>query len=345
MRAVLLAVLALSGCDKAAKLISAPVNTTDAPSATTRWVETRPAADTSLLEAPARVLASPDSAASVSPPLQARIVRVRVRAGQQVTAGEALIDVLMPDLLHAAGDLAGEQIKIEAYSKRKTQLEGLKAEGLVRLAELAEVEAQLSTARADAQAARATLRAAGVGDRQAEGLLTGDGVLSLRAPISGLVTNVDAVHGEVREPSGRVLVQLAGVGEGRVEARLPSLPADGAHFTFSTGSAVVPVELLSISPRFELSDGSRLAWFTAGADGGVLPIGAAGRLRLLGDVSWRVVPSRAIDEVGAVAQVRVKTASGAAVVPVKVVARSGAEAVVVGLSADALVAAEFSEQP
>lgn len=331
----------LQGCEKPA-VVSTPTAAPAATSATTRWVESRSAEDTALLEAPARVLPSPEGVASIAPPLQARIVRVRVRPGQRVSAQEPIIDVLMPDVLHAAGDLAGEQMKVEAFTRRRAQLEALKNEGLVRLAELAEVEAQLATARADAQAARATLRASGVSDKQAEGLVAGDGVLSLRTPIAGLVTIVDVVPGEVRDPAGKPLVQIVGAGEGRLEARLPSTPAPGARFSFLTGPLVLPIELVSVSPRFEPTDGARLAWFSA-PDGGALPIGATGRVRASADAAWRVIPSRALLEQDGLVRVRQRTGDGWTLVAVTVIARSGAEAVVVGLPEHAVVAAEGAE--
>lgn len=329
--------LVLAGCERAATPVPAPVPSTPR-SVATRWVEARGAEDTTVLEAPARVLPSPESVASLAPPLQARVVKVRVRPGQRVQAGEALVDVLMPELLHAAGDLAGEQLKVDAFSRRKAQLEVLKNEGLVRVAELAEVEAQLATARADAQAARATLRASGINDRSADALVTGDGVVSLRAPISGVVSSVEAVVGEVRDPAGRPLVQLVGEGEGRIEARLPANASPGARFVFVTGAHLRPLELVSVSPRLESADGARLAWFTS-PDAG-LPVGATGRVRVSADPSWKVVPSRAlIDSEGRV-QVRVRSGDGSTLVEVRVIARSGAEAVVDGLAADAVVAAE-----
>jgi cobalt-zinc-cadmium efflux system membrane fusion protein len=314
-----------------------------APSAAARWIASRPADDTALLEAPARVLPSPDAVGSIAPPLTARIVRVRVKPGQRVAANEPLVDVLMPELLHAAGDLAGEEIKVAAYSKRRAQLEALRGEGLARLAELAEVDSQLATARADAQAARATLRAAGMSDAQAAALLSGDGVSSLKAPFRGLVTTLDAYPGQVREPSGAPLAIIVGTGDGRVEARLPSAPSDGGAFAFVSGGEAVPLELVSISPRYEPADGTRLAWFSA-VDGGALPIGATGRVRQHADPSWRVVPARAVLE-GPSPRVRVRRGSGAALVEVRVIARSGAEAIVSGLDPAEQVAADAAEGP
>jgi multidrug efflux pump subunit AcrA (membrane-fusion protein) len=331
-------VVVVVGCERRAPTAPQPSEPT-ARSVATRWVESRPAEDTTILEAPARVLPSPDSVASLAPPLQARIVKVRVHPGQRVVQYEPLIDVLMPDVLHAAGDLVGEQLKVEAFSRRKLQLEALKAEGLARVAELAEVEALLATARADSQAARATLRASGVSDRLAEGLVSGDGVVSLRSPIAGIVSSVDAMVGEVREPAGRTLVTVVGEGDGRVEARLPSSVGPAARFSFVSGAQARAIELISISPRLEAADGSRLAWFSI-PDAG-LSVGATGRVRIGADPSWRVVPARALLEVEGRTRVRVRGTDGTAVLlDVRVIARSGAEAVVDGLASDAMVAAE-----
>jgi hypothetical protein len=148
--------------------------------------------------------------------------------------------------------------------------------------------------------------------------------------------------GEVRDPAGKPLVQIVGAGEGRVEARLPSTPSPGARFSFLSGPLVLPIELVSVSPRFEPSDGSRLAWFS-GPDAGVLPIGATGRVRVSADAAWRVVPSRALLEQDGVVRVRQRTEQGSTLIEVTVIARSGAEAVVVGLPERAVVAAEGSE--
>lgn len=338
--AVLVLSLAVTACP-AASPPPAPARLEGPSSAPTRWIDPRPAEEAALLEAPARVLADPGSVAAVGAPLQARIVRVRVRAGQRVSAGDPVVDVLMPEVLHAAGDLAAEQIKVEAFGRRRAQLEALKSEGLVRLAELAEVEAQLATARADAQAARAMLRAAGVGDRQAEQLVQGDGVLALRAPLAGVVTTVDAVPGEMREPTGRPLLQIVGAGEGRVEARLPLTPAAGARFRFVSGGLELPLTLLTTSPRLEPTDGTRLAWFEGAPDAGGLPSGATGRVRVLGDSRWRVVPIGALIE-GPPPRVR---AEDGRLVEVEVVARSGAEAVVTGLEAVKRIAADAQVRP
>lgn len=312
------------------------------PSSGTRWVKVRAAMDLGLLQAPARVLPAPQGAAAVSVPLQARVVKVRVRHGQQVAEGEPLVDVLMPEAVQAAGALSAAGIKVAAWEKRQAQLVTLKAEGLARATELAEVEAQLASARADAQAARATLRAAGLGDKQSEGLLKGDGTVSLRAPIAGVVTEVDARMGEVRDPTAKPLVELAGVSEGLVEARMLTEIVSGVPAEFiAPDGALTPLELISLSPRVETRDGARLAWFKAKS--GTLVTGTAGRVRLDPLDGWREVPAQAVLEGGQGAVVFVRKGEAAVETPVKLIERSGAEAIVEGVEVGAEVAADAAE--
>lgn len=316
-------------------------------SAATRWVRVRAATQAGLLEAQARVLAAPQASAAVSPPLIARVQRVRVRAGQRVAAGDALVDVVMPELVQAAGAFSAALIRQEAATARRTQLEALRAEGLVRAVELADVAAQLASARADAQAARATLRAAGISDKNAEALLTGDGVVALRAPMDGLIVAVDAVPGETREPAGRPFVELAGEGEGQVEARLQGeLAADAAVEFVGADGRRVPLALVALSPRVEARDGARLGWFRATE--GRLTVGATGRLRILAQPGWGAVPRRAVlgaGGAGVSAPTRVYVRKGFEAIPrdVRLVASSGAEAVVEGVDEREEVAADAAE--
>jgi multidrug efflux pump subunit AcrA (membrane-fusion protein) len=339
-RWVLLAFLSVvSACDKAPAL-PAPLPAAEAlaPSAPTRWVAARALTDEALLEAPARVLAAPESSAVVATPATARVVRVRVRPGQRVTAGEAVLDVQMPSVLQAAGALSAASLKLEAALRRKTQLDALQAEGLVRSADVLELDAQLASLKADAQAARASLRGAGVSDAAAEQLLSGDGTVSLRAPLSGVVVAVEVHPGEVREPSGLPLLHISGEGALQVEARLPAgLPLGRLVFVDGAGHAS-PLDACTRSPRLDEHDGTRLTWCTPSADAG-LSAGAVGRARLLPDEGWVLVPA------GAVAQgvVQVREGETHHAVPVQLVASSGADAIVVGVRRGAQVAVEPKE--
>lgn len=341
-RFVKLALVVMSACAEPARPAVEPAPPPSSPSSTTRWVKVRPATELGLLDAPARVLPSPQGAAALSPPLKARVVRVRTRHGQKVAAGEPLLDVLMPEAVQAAGALSAANLKAAAWAKREAKLRALDSEGLARGTELAEVESLVVTARADAQAARATLRAAGISDAQAEALLQSDGTVTLRSPIAGVITDIDARLGEVREPAGKPLVEIAGDSDGLVEARMLTEIVSGVPAEFiAPDGIVVPLELVSLSPRVETRDGARLAWFKATE--GRLFSGTAGRVRLHPLESWRAVPAQAVAGEGERTHVFVRAGEKAVETPVKLVERSGAEAIVEGVAVDAEVAADASE--
>lgn len=346
----LLLVMLFAAC--AREGVTAPVETL-APSATApasaaaRWVEARRVSALPLLEGPARVLPGPGSAAVVVPPVEARVTRVRVRAGQTVAVGEPLIDVLMPQVVQAAGAQAAARIRLDALGRRRSQLEALKAEGLVRLGDLAELEAQSAVAQADLVAATATLRGAGVNDKAATALLASEGQMPLASPIAGLVTSVDVTAGEVRQPSGRPCVEVVAPGDLRIEARWSAeLPPEARAEFVGHDGATVPLVLISTSPRVESTDGARLAWFALETAGGpsALRAGAAGRVRVVPESTWRVVPAQALRSSGQGHELLVRTASGSAWRPVVPLLTSGADAVVSGLDGDVEVAASAPER-
>lgn len=221
-RSLLIGVLALAACARAVQ--APPPQPLERPSSGVQVQRAERAAGRAWLDSPATVLAAPGTSASVSVPLSARVLRVRVRRGQRVEAGEALIDLVMPELMRAAGALSGASIRLEAYEKRRQSVAALLERGLARASELAELEVQIADARADRESARATLRAAGVRDAEAPALLGGAGSSALRAPIAGVVVLLSAQPGEVREPGSGPLVELADQADVQIEARLAHLP-------------------------------------------------------------------------------------------------------------------------
>ena len=103
------------------------------------------------------MLPSPEAQAGVVPPYRARVLRVLVRPGERVTKGQALVEVVMPEVSAAAGAYAAASTRVNAYRRRKAQLDALKADGLVRLVDVLEAETKLAEALADQQSAAATL--------------------------------------------------------------------------------------------------------------------------------------------------------------------------------------------
>lgn len=313
------------------------------PSAETRWVHPVSARDSSWLEAPARVISSPNDTAQVSAPLSARVVHVRVHPGQRVAAGEAMVDVLMPELLKAAGALRAAELRLESWQTRRAIIAPLVEKRLAQVAELSDIDANIAMARGDMQAARASLRVAGEPDRRVAALIDGSGTVSLRAPFAGVVVAVDAKVGEVREPLGRALVELvAEDADMRIEARFMATPPKGARFVWVEPTRELPLVLERLSPHADERDGSRSGWLHAADEGAELVAGTLGRVRIVAETDWVVVTARALREQDGKVSVERKTREGSQAVPVHVVQRSATEALVTGLALDAQIAADVS---
>ncbi|MGN6103505.1 MAG: hypothetical protein ACTHU0_00125, partial [Kofleriaceae bacterium] len=183
-----------------------------------------------------------------------------------------------------------------------------------------------------------TLRAAGLSLADARALAASGGRVPLRAPIAGTVTSVAAVVG-ASAPSDAALVELASGGATRIEARLPRVLPEGARLDFlAVGSAPVEATLVSLAPVRD-PDGTTRAWLELAAPAAP---GTAGRLRArVAAGSAAVVPASAIgrDETGTFVWRRDTTARRA---PVRVLATSGADALVDGIAVGDQVAAVAS---
>lgn len=283
-----------------------------------RWVASTEAAQSMVLEAPARVVASPRSSAQLTAVMRATVMGIRVRAGDRVDAGAPVLDVVMPEVLDAAGRFEGAKLRLAAWSERQTQLKELKAEGLTRSLDVSEAAARVAEARAELQTARATLLVAGVREGDVAGLLNGPGTIALRTPVSGIVTELSVSLGESKEPTSGPLVTVSGEGPVRIEARFARPPPDGT-FAFIAGHTTIPLRLVSRAPTADARDGSSLVWFEPIENTEKLPTaGTLGRVTVRGDQPAQAavvaVPSQALRRTGST--VTVVTAAGPRVVDV-----------------------------
>jgi multidrug efflux pump subunit AcrA (membrane-fusion protein) len=250
----------------------------------------------------------------------------------------------MPEVATAAAAHAAAETRLEAYGARRRQLEALRAEGLAKLDERAEVELRLAETEAERLRAKAVLRSAGVSPAEAARVAASGGVVSLESPVAGVVVEVAAALGAAREAGGPPLARIAGEAPLRVEARLSHALPDEAQLEFvPLGGAPVPVTLAALAPAVDARDGHRLAWFDPAGPAPAVPQGAPGllRVRLRGGEGLVLLPARAVGRREGRAFVRKRTGGGAEEVEVSLLMLSGGDALVRGpLAATDFVAAE-----
>jgi RND family efflux transporter MFP subunit len=336
----LVVAVALAACSKGGP---AAEEAPPVPSARTPWVKARSSEGVPLLEAPAQVLPSPEGQAAVVPPYRARVLKVLVRPGERVKKGQPLVEVVMPEVSTAAGAYVAASTRVDAYGRRKAQLEALKADGLVRLADVLEAETKLAEAQADQQSAAAALRTAQIEPSQAADIVAGKKPVVLRSPIAGVVTAVGAGVGDSREPSGEPVVRVAGEGDSRVEARFARQVDPGnAAFEFVASSGIrFPLTFVAIAPVIDPRDGTLAVWLVPAA-GTKLQPGLTGRVvvTLPDVVGASVVPARAVALSDGKAFVVARRDGKPEKVPVEVIASSGAEALVIGVATGEEIAAD-----
>ena len=303
-------------------------------------------------------MAAPSAMAEIMPTFRAQVVAVLVRPGQRVTPGMPVLTVLMPEVLRAAGSYQGAALRIAAYQQRREQLLSLKSEGLLRVADLSESEARLAEAKATQLEALATLQAASLSPGEAAGLTSGGGRVSLRSPVAGVVTSVQASLGQVTD-GGTALVKIAGSGEVRIEARLLfGLPAHARYELVLPSGARRLLTLSDRSPQLDSRDGTVQAWLmvaqptAAPTDPAAmtdLPPGLVGKLQVYVDEADAtlaqavLVPARALLLKNSRAHVLRRLAKGDhELLPVQVLLTTGADALVKATSGKLVIGDEVA---
>ena len=330
--AFIVVAMALGGCHEP----SAPAPSTPAsgpPSAAFAWVAPRAASEAAPEEYPARLLRTSGSEAVIVPPLPARLVSLVVRPGDAVAANAAVAQVVKPDVDAAFAAVAGAERSLAILQRRRTQIAGLVADGLVRASELATLDLEIARHESERLRARAVIAGAGV----ARG-----GLVTLRTPIAGVVTEVPATLGEFRRPEDGPLARVRSRSGQRIEATLPNRPAAGVTYAFRAAAGVLPLTLLNEVPA--PAGIGYLAWFEA-PPGVEMPTAAEGRVQVRTSASagaW-VVPATAVGVRGPghFVVTRSRADAGPTVVAVELVRIANADAVVrVALPEGALVATD-----
>lgn len=138
-----------------------------------------------------------DTYAEIAAPAAARVTRILVGPGDEVTAGQALVELHSPELGKARAELAAARARADVARRTLARQRDLVAEKLAPERDLREAEAAASAADADVAVALSALRVFG-----AAGETGGDAArVTLRSPVAGTVIDRSVVMGQLADPS------------------------------------------------------------------------------------------------------------------------------------------------
>lgn len=335
MKLAAAALLFAGGCTANASVAEEQVRRpASSPSA---WVEAVTPRDLSLLQASARVVLAGDRQAVLRPLFRAQIKKFHVRAGDPVQAGQAVVDVIMPEVANAAAVYRGAARRRAFQGARRDKLVGLRGEGLVAEGALFEVASLAAETEQQVLVAAATLRAAGI-EPADSGKYVERPTITLTSPIEGVVRELGGRLGEVVESQGAPIATIVGEGRPRIEARFLQEPPVNATLRFAAvDGSTWPLVPEPIARVVEADDGAVVMWFDVAVERAAFP-GLRGTVETqAGEPSVVQVPASALRGRGEALAVYRRRDDEVVEVPVVMLAGSGATALVRALEADALV--------
>lgn len=138
---------------------------------------------------PAKLVVNTDRQAHVSPSFAGRVEAVYVELGQQVKRGQALANLLVPDLVDQQANLQIAQTNLDLAKQDYDRERNLWSQGISAKQDYQRAYNAYRQAQIQVQAARSRLSAFGAGS-------SSNGGYTLTAPISGVISNKDIVVGE-----------------------------------------------------------------------------------------------------------------------------------------------------
>ena len=142
------------------------------------------------------VTVNEDSYSQVGPPIAARVVKISVGPGQNVTRGEQLAVLQSTEIGKARSENITAKARLQLAQQTLERKRRLAGERIVAQRDVQEAEAAVASAEADVRASQSTLQALDATDSVSD-----NSQLSLRAPISGMVIERTALLGQLAEPA------------------------------------------------------------------------------------------------------------------------------------------------
>ncbi len=134
-----------------------------------------------------------DAYAEVAAPVSARVTKVLAKPGDEVKAGQVLVELNSPELGQGRAEVEAARARLELTRKNTERKRGLAAERLIPERELIEAESAQSEADAAYKVAASSLRKFGGA--------AGDNALAIKAPLAGTVIERTVVVGQLADPS------------------------------------------------------------------------------------------------------------------------------------------------
>ncbi|HXW07826.1 MAG TPA: efflux RND transporter periplasmic adaptor subunit [Vicinamibacterales bacterium] len=139
--------------------------------------------------------------AEVGVPVQARVIRLLVNAGETVRRGQVLAELTSPELGQARAAYLSSEARVTLADAALERKRGLAAEKIAPLREVQEAEHQAAEARAARRSARAAIDAFGVEPPSSDTVEATSSTFVLRSPVAGSVIERQAVLGRMLDPS------------------------------------------------------------------------------------------------------------------------------------------------
>lgn len=284
----------------------APLQLDAASAKAVRTVRVRQGAWSALRLLAGEVQSPPEVQAVVSAPWVGRVVAIPVREGQQVQAGQVLVELASAELGQAEAAFLKAIAQQRLAQRELGRTRRLFQDELASRREVEEAEWRLQGAQVEVDASREALRGLGLGPSELGALAQGGrvrGRQALRAPIAGTVVGRPALLGQAVGPQdAQPLVALAQLGTAWVAVRVPELdlaglqPGAPAEVDFvALGGRGLDGRVARLAPTVEPSSRALTAWVALPNPGGRLKPGLSAQVRLrLSPRQALVVPASAV---------------------------------------------------
>ncbi len=188
---------------------------------------------------PAIVEADPSRTVRVLPPVTGRVTELKVQLGGRVVAGQELAVIDSGDLAQAYADIDKARSTVTLTKKALDRQLGLEKAGGAAIRDREQAQSDYAQAVAELDRAEARLRAIGIpADSKAQPSKEPSRLLSVEAPVSGSVIDLQAARGAFLNDPTAAMMTIANLDTVWVTANVPEkdiafvYPEQGVKVTF-----------------------------------------------------------------------------------------------------------------